>query len=209
MIVSEPVGPLIEWRRRVNRSEIEIKLNQDRVWLLDKYAAMSNEDRTRPITTSKHDGAADWSAKDHLVHLSGIERAFNRMIRRHLEGDPNPVGLTARPDGSAPTREEMMRMLKDTSEESLRKREEIMARVHAMNEDWVAKHRDKSFAEVVALGQKVRGETLELLGSLTDEQLQQLLPGAPWGDGTIGGVMAINGDHSRRHYDSVAVGLAR
>ena len=193
----------------MNRAEIEIKLNNDRVWLLEQYAAMSDEDRSRPITVSKHDGAAEWSAKDHLVHLSGIERAFNRMVRRHLEGDPNPVGLSAKPDGSAPTREEMMRVLKETTEEALRKREEIMARVHAMNEEWVAKHRDKSFNEVVAIGQKVRGETLELLASLTDEQLQQQLPGAPWGDGTIGGVMAINGDHGRRHYDSVAAGLAR
>jgi hypothetical protein len=193
----------------VNRAEIEIKLNNDRVWLLEQYTAMSDEDRSRPITVSKHDGAAEWSAKDHLVHLSGIERAFNRMVRRHLEGDPNPVGLSAKPDGSAPTREEMMRVLKETTEEALRKREEIMARVHAMNEEWVAKHRDKSFNEVVAIGQKVRGETLELLASLTDEQLQQQLPGAPWGDGTIGGVMAINGDHGRRHYDSVAAGLAR
>jgi hypothetical protein len=193
----------------VNRTEIEIKLNNDRVWLLEQYAAMSDEDRARPITTSKHDSSAEWSAKDHLVHLSGIERAFNRMVRRHLEGDPNPVGLTARPDGSTPSREELMRMLKETSEEALRKREEITSRVHAMNEEWVAKHRDKSFNEVVAIGQKVRGETLELLASLTDEQLQQQLPGAPWGDGTIGGVMAINGDHGRRHYDSVAAGLAR
>src|SRR6185436_3495205 len=132
---------------------------------------------------SKHDGAAQWSAKDHLVHLSGIERAFNRMVRRYLEGDPNPVGLSARADGSAPTREELLQAFKATTEEALRKREEIMARVHAMNE------------EAVALGQKVRAETLELLASLTDEQLQQELPGAPWGDGTIGGVMAINGDH--------------
>ena len=193
----------------MNRTEIEIKLNNDRVWLLEQYSALSDEDRSRPITTSKHDAGAQWSAKDHLVHLSGIERAFNRMVRRHLEGDPNPVGLSARPDGSAPTREEMMRVLKETTEEALRKREEIMARVHAMNEEWVAKHRDKSFSEVVALGQKVRGETLELLASLTDEQLQEQLPGAPWGDGTIGGVMAINGDHGRRHYESVAAGLAR
>lgn len=193
----------------MNRTEIEIKLNQDRIWLLEQYLALSEEDRVRPITTSKHEGAGEWSAKDHLVHLSGIERAFNRMVKRHLEGDPNPVGLSAKPDGSAPSREEMMRVLKETTEEALRKREEIMARVHAMNEEWVGKHRDKSFDEAVALGQKVRAETMELLSSLTDEQLQQQLPGAPWGDGTIGGVMAINGDHGRRHYDSVSAGLAR
>ena len=192
----------------MNRTEIEIKLNNDRVWLLERYAALSDEDRSRPITTSKHDAAAQWSAKDHLVHLSGIERAFNRMVRRHLEGDPNPVGLTARPDGSSPTREELLQVFKDTTEEALRTREEISSRVHAMNEEWVARHRDKSFNEVVALGQKVRGETLGLLASLTDEQLQQQLPGAPWGDGSIGGVMAINGDHGRSHYKSVAAGLA-
>jgi hypothetical protein len=194
---------------KVNRTEIEIKLNNDRVWLLEQYSALSAQDLSRPITTSKHDGAAQWSAKDHLVHLSGIERAFNRMVRRYLEGDPNPVGLSARADGSAPTREELLQAFKATTEEALRKREEIMARVHAMNEEWVAKHRDKSYDEAVALGQKVRAETLELLASLTDEQLQQELPGAPWGDGTIGGVMAINGDHGRRHYDSVSAGLAR
>ncbi len=193
----------------MNRTEIEIKLNQDRVWLLEQYASMSDDDRSRPITTSKHDGTAQWSAKDHLVHLSGIEKAFNRMVRRYLKGDPNPVGLGAKPDGSAPTREEMMRVLKETTEDALRKREAIMARVHAMNDEWVSKHRDKTFDEVVALGQRVRAETLELLASLTDEQLQAPLPGAPWGDGTIGGVMAINGDHGRRHYDSVVAGLAR
>lgn len=192
----------------MNRTEIEIKLNNDRVWLLEQYSALSDEDRSRPITTSKHDGAAQWSAKDHLVHLSGIERAFNRMVKRYLEGDPNPVGLSAKPDGSAPTREEMLNAFKETSEEALRRREEIMARVHAMNEEWVARHRDKIFSEVVALGQKVRGETLSLLASLTDEQLQEQLPGAPWGDGTIGGVMAINGDHGRSHYKSVVAGLA-
>jgi hypothetical protein len=193
----------------MNRSEIELKLNQDRVWLLQQYLAMSEADRLRPITTSKHQGAQPWSAKDHLAHLSGIERAFNRMIRRHLEGDPNPVGLISRPDGSAPTREELLQALKETTEEALRRREEISSRVHALNEEWVAKHRDKSFDEVIALGQKVRGETLELLASLTDDQLQQQLPGAPWGDGTIGGVLSINGDHAHRHHDSVAAALAR
>src|ERR1700740_135477 len=93
---------------KVNRTEIEIKLNNDRAWLLEQYSALSAQDRLRPITTSKHDGTAQWSAKDHLVHLSGIERPFNRMVRRYLEGDPNPVGLSAKPDGSAPTREEML-----------------------------------------------------------------------------------------------------
>jgi hypothetical protein len=82
-----------------------------------------------------------------------------------------------------------------------------MTRVHALNEAWVKKHRDKSFSEVVALGQKIRGETLALLAELTDEQLEERLPDAPWADGTIGGVIAVNGDHARQHHGWVTRGL--
>ena len=93
------------------------------------------------------------------------------------------------PDGSTPSREE------------------VMTRVHAMNEAWVDKHRLKSFSEVVALGEKIRGETLALLAELSDEQLAERLPGAPWADGTIGGVIAVNCDHARQHHGWVTRAL--
>jgi hypothetical protein len=50
------------------------------------------------------------------------------------------------------------------------------------------------------LGQASREITLELLSELTDEQLGETLPGAPWADGTIGGVLAANADHGRMHW---------
>ncbi len=174
----------------MNRTEIEVKLNQDRAWLLETYTAMKESDLVRGITASEHDRASMWSAKDHLAHLSGIEKMFNRMIRRHVEGDQNPVGLTHTPDGAP------------------RPRESIMAEVHAMTESWVLQHRDKTLSEVVALGQQVRSETLALLASLKDEQLEQKLPGAPWADGTVGGVLGVNGDHGRSHYKWVKDGFA-
>lgn len=65
----------------------------------------------------------------------------------------------------------------------------------------------KSFSEIVALGQKVRSETLALLAKLSDAQLVEQLPGAPWADGTIGGVIAINGDHAHQHHGWVTRGL--
>jgi len=68
----------------MNRTEIEIKLNRDRAWLLETYAAMSPDDLVRGVTPSEHDPSSRWSAKDHLAHLSGIEKNFNAMIRRHL-----------------------------------------------------------------------------------------------------------------------------
>lgn len=174
----------------MNRTEIEIKLNNDRTWLLETWVAMSPEELTRGIKASRHDSEFLWSAQDHLVHLAGIEVAFNNIIRRHVAGESNPIELfTPKPDGSLPSMEE------------------IMARVHAMNDVWVREHRGKSLDEVIALGQKVRAETLALLAGLSDEQLQEKIPGAPWGDGTVGGVMAIHGDHARMHHGYVTRNL--
>jgi hypothetical protein len=61
----------------------------------------------------------------------------------------------------------------------------------------------------VALGQRARGETLALLADLSDGQLVEKLPGAPWADGTIGGVLATNADHGRMHWHWVKEGMAK
>jgi hypothetical protein len=175
----------------MDRTEIEIKLNRDRAWLLETVAALSEGDVTRPATQSAHDAAAFWSAKDHLAHLAGIEESFVQMIRRHLDGDSNPVAVVTNPDGTRKPMEDIMRV------------------VNEMNERWVAKHREKPLAEIVALGQQARAQTLALLGELTDAQLLEKLPGAPWSDGTIGGVLSVNADHGRMHWKSVKDGWTR
>lgn len=172
----------------MNRTEIEIALNRDRAWLIETFAALPEADVTRPASQSAHDAASMWSAKDHLAHLAGIERTFNAMIRRHLAGDANPVALVANPDGSR------------------RPMDEIMVGVNAMNETWIVEHRDKTLSDVVALGQRIRAETLALLSELTDDQLVEKLPGAPWADGTVGGVLATNAGHGRMHWQWVKDG---
>ncbi|MBI5288105.1 MAG: DinB family protein [Chloroflexi bacterium] len=171
------------------RTEIEATLDHDRVWLLETYAMLPSGDLERGVTKSEHDPSSMWSPKDHLAHLAGIEHNFVRMIRRHVEGDPNPVGLRQNADGTARTMEQ------------------IMATVHEMTEDWVREHRSKTLAEVVTLGQKARAETLALLAELTDAQLAEKLPGAPWADGTIGGVLATNAMHGRMHWGWVKEGM--
>src|SRR5262249_53410755 len=65
-------------------------------------------------------------------------------------------------------------------------REGMLRALNAFTESWVVQHRAKSLSEVVALGQQVRAETLTLLAELTDAQLLEKLPGAPWPDGTTG-----------------------
>jgi hypothetical protein len=172
----------------MNRFEIEIKLNRDRAWLIETAAALPEDELTKPATKSECDPSKMWSAKDHLAHLIGVERGFNAMIRRHLDGDPNPVGLQKDDAGNERTLAE------------------IMANVHRMNEQFVEEHRASPLSEIVALGQQQRAETLELLGALSDEQLLEKLPGAPWADGTIGGVLATNADHGRMHWKWVKEG---
>jgi hypothetical protein len=189
MAMRESISP-IKRRNRMNRTELEIKLNQDRTWLLETFAAMPEADLNRRLTTSQHNPESQWSAKDHFAHLIGIEVAFNGIFKQHLAGNPNPIGIFVSEDGTR------------------RSREEIIAIVHARNEAWVNNHHDKSFDELVALGQKVRAETLALVASLTDEQLNEKIPDAPWSDGTISTIMAINGDHARRHYNQVQAALA-
>ena len=175
----------------MNRSEIEVVLNRDRAWLLDTYAAMPVDELVSGLTASEHDPLSMWSAQDHLAHLAGIEKNFNGMIRRHFAGDPNPVGLLTDADGQPRTRDQ------------------LRAAVHEMTEAWVREHRGGSLSEVVALGQAVRAETLTLLSELTDAQLEEKLPGAPWADGTAGGVLATNASHGRMHWSWIKEGRAK
>jgi hypothetical protein len=174
----------------MKRSEIEAKLCRHRATLLEALAALPDDVISKGITASQHDGSVQWSAKDHLAHLAGIEKLFNAIIRRHLAGDPSPIQLPKDSDGN------------------LLPREQIMPMVHEMNDGWIDEHRDKSFSDIVALGQMIRSDTLALLSSLTDEQLLEKIPGAPWADGTVGGVISVNGDHSRLHHDQVSKALA-
>lgn len=166
----------------MNRIEIEKKLNQDRAWLIDTYAQLTHDQLFGDLTPSEHDPSNYWSALDHLAHLALIERNFAAMIRRHIAGHDNPVGLMS-DDSGVP-----------------RTRADIMVSVHAMTEQWQQEHHGKSLSEVVALGASARSVTLELLSELTDEQLEEVLPGAPWADGTIGGVIAANAEHGRMHW---------
>src|SRR4029077_7941065 len=89
-----------------------------------------------------------------------------------------------------------------------RTRDQISASVHKMTEAWVLEHRGRSLSEVVGVGQAVRAETLGLLSELTDAQLEEKLPGAPWADGTVGGVLATNAGHGRMHWAWIKEGRA-
>jgi hypothetical protein len=166
-----------------DRAAILGKLTKERDALVARYRAFSDEDLTRPCTNSEVDGEEPWSAKDHLAHLAMIERAFQGMIRRSVGGESNPVGFGG---GS---------------------RDEIIARVHRNNQDNVEAHRADSLDALLADLDAARNDSVALLGELSDEQLASPLPGAPWADGTIGGVLITNAYHEIQHLAWVDEGL--
>lgn len=165
----------------MDRIEIEVKLNRDRAWLIETLSAMSEEELFRPRTRSQHDAAKTWSFADHFVHTTLIEENWNAMFRRHVAGEQ---GMQRRTNS-------------DGSPQSM---EQVMAGVHKWTEAWADEHRGQPLHELVRAGLKVRADTLGLLSELTDEQLLSKIPGTPWADSTVGGIMAANADHGRLHF---------
>ena len=173
----------------MNRIEIEVKLNTDRSWLLETLSGMTEAERAAPRTPSEHDANKTWSFADHFIHTTLIEQNWNAMFRRHVAGEP----------GMAP------RLNRDGSTQTL---PEVMAWIHNWTEEWADKHRGKSLGQLVQAGLAVRADTFKLLSELTDEQLESKIPGTPWADSTVGGIMAANADHGRMHFKWAKDGTA-
>ena len=172
----------------MHRIEIETTLNEGRATVLKALSEMSVEDLNRPRTASDHDPEKTWSYADHFIHTTLIEENWNSMFRRHIEGKPGMArSLTV-----------------DLTEES---RAKLMAGIHLWTEAWADQHRGKSLCDLAAVGLAVRADTLKLLSELTDEQLASTIPGAPWADGTVGGIMARNAGHAEMHFDYAKDGL--
>lgn len=166
----------------MNRIEIEIELNRGRADTLEWVASLDEDELRAPRTRSEHDPDSWWSDADHFIHTTLIERNFNQMVRRHVRGE----------QGMDPA-------MVDESGKALRPLEDLMAYVHAFTEGWKVEQEGKPLDELVRISLATRADTLALLAELTDEQLASKIPGAPWSDGTVGGVMSAHAAHARMH----------
>jgi hypothetical protein len=169
----------------MRRAEIERMLHESRVKTLAFYVGLDDTDLRRPRTLSEHDPASTWSALDHLSHLGYIEETFVAMIRRHLTGTANPVGLLLDNEGNT------------------RSRDEVIAGVHERTEADQRAHQGHTLSDAVRRTGAARAASLALLSELSDEQLDEPVPGAPWADGTIGGVLSANAGHATMHWQWV------
>jgi hypothetical protein len=151
------------------------------------YQALTPAERERACTPSEVASGASWNPKDHLTHLAAVERAFQGMVRRTLQGHQNPTGFG------------------DIKEAT--NREEILAKIHQFNQDHVETHHTDSLETMLADLDTARATTLALLAECTNEQITATVAGAPWSDGTIGGVLLTNAHHAIQHMTWVEEGL--
>jgi hypothetical protein len=166
----------------MNRIEIEIELHRGRADTLEWIASLEEAELSAPRTRSEHDADSWWSHADHFIHTTLIERSFNEMVRRHIQGE----------QGMDPA-------MVDASGKALRPMDDLMAYVHAFTEKWKQEQAGKPLDELVRIGLTVRADTLALLAELDDDQLASKIPGAPWADGTVGGVLSVHAAHARMH----------
>ncbi len=171
-----------------SRIEIEVRLHKSRAWILETFAALDERQLTTTVTQSEGDPDSRWSAKDHFVHLALIENDWVDIIRRHLASNPEPVPF----------------FLDEAGRE--RSMDEVVKAVHAFTEGWAREHKSVTLSDAVAITEAARGRTLQLLSELRDEQLTEKVHRAPWGDGTIGGILARNADHAVSHFGWVREG---
>jgi hypothetical protein len=167
-----------------DRATILQTLERQRAELASRYRAFADDVVVQPCTASETEGGERWTPKDHLAHLLRVERAFLAMARATAQGGELPSVLG---DGD---------------------RQSVLARVHRDNERHVAGLRERSVEELLAELDAARAETLSFLASIDDEQLDLVIPGAPWSDGTIGGVLLTNAHHEHQHLSWVDEGLA-
>jgi hypothetical protein len=166
----------------MNRIEIEIELHRGRADTLEWVASLSEDELRADRTRSEHDPETWWTHADHFIHTTLIEKSFNEMVRRHISGEQGMDPAMVDPSGKA-----------------MKPIEDVMAYVHSFTEGWKREQEGKPLDELVRIGLAVRADTLQLLSELTDEQLVSKIPGAPWSDGTVGGVLSIHAAHARMH----------
>lgn len=168
------------------RETILQTLAAEREKLLARYNQFTPAELETPCTESEVPGGEPWRPKDHLAHLTLVEKSFLGMARRTVKGSADPVGF---------------------SRTGATSREEILAWIHRNNQQYVATHHDDSLESLLSDLATARQDTLNFLEQVSDEQLAMPIPGAPWGDGTIGGVLMTNSQHGIMHLNWIEEGL--
>jgi hypothetical protein len=169
------------------RTEILAELERALAELEADARSLTPDQLERRCTESEVPGGAPWSPKDHVAHLIRVERSFLTYARRTVEGVAEPIAIAfSRMGGNE---------------------DEVRAAIHLANqrqvEDLASRSLDELFAELRA----ARADTLAFIEGHDDGTLARPVPGSPWGDGTIGGMLGRNAVHQINHLHTYREGL--
>lgn len=168
------------------RTEIQAELERALVELEADARSLTPEQLERRCTDSEVPGGSPWSPKDHVAHLIRIERSFLTFARRTVDGDAEPIAFSRM--GS--------------------NQDEVRAAIHLANQRHVEDLASRSLDELLVELRAARADTLAFIDGQDDETLARAVPGSPWGDGTIGGMLGRNAAHQVNHMHAYREGLA-
>lgn len=175
------------------REALMAELTEQRERLERWVASRTPEELERPVTPSEVEGGGMWRAKDHLAHAVGVEMYLQEVAQRTLAGVDDPTGFYTQV-GSL-DREAMMQAIKKAINEA--------------SERTSAEYRGEPVEGLLERLGETRRATLESLESLSDEQLHQVSPHSPFGQGTVWDVFQEMARHDRQHVDWLTEALSQ
>ena len=181
----------------MTRVEIELALHRARTWQLEAYSSLPTEVLHAPATQDEHDPDVWWTPKDHLAHSSYIASVVCMIIRHNVFGlDIETLNFHER---IAIGHKETMASIPTMAD--------LVPRVHERtNEMWQA-HHDKTFGQVVAMGEESYAEIFSLLASISDEQLESVVIDRGVKQ-SIAEQLATLAGHDRQHWGWAMRGIA-
>jgi hypothetical protein len=169
------------------RSEISAELERTLADFEAGVRSLSPEELARACTDNEVPGADPWTPKDHVAHVIRVEQFFLEVAKRTVDGDPDPIRFSAM--GAS--------------------REEVAAEIHRQNQRHVEALRSRTLDEVLAKLATARAATLAFIDAQDEAALALPVPGSPWGDGTVGGMLGRNAAHETNHLRWVQEALGR
>lgn len=163
------------------RGALIAALTEQRKRLERWVAARTPEEMGQPITPSEAEGGKMWRPKDHLAHAVEVEAYLQGVVQRTLAGVDDPTGFYTQV--GALEREEIKQAINEASERALEE------------------YREEPVEGLLELLGETRLATMELLESLSDEQLDQVSPHSPFGQGTVRDLFHEMAWHEGQHVD--------
>lgn len=184
----------------MERVKIEIDLHRARIWQLEAYSSLPAAVLNAPATIDEYDPSTWWTPKDHRAHSLHIARVVGMIIRHFVFGDVDVASLSV-PDRIAVGDVDTLAALKNM--------EDLLPVVHGRTHQMWAEHHEKSFDEIVAMGEESYAQMFSLLASINEDQLANtVITRGPTVRQSVGEQLATLAGHDRQHWGWAIQGLA-